>query len=227
MALILKFMEGPLRGKAVTIRRSITIGRQGTDIALEDPKVSKIHAFIKIDANGHWTLMDNQSRNGVRSQGKKLAVINLNEGTRFAIGKSLVQCTFSRKTLQNPGALIDAPFIQWIKEVESVVENLEMNAQLITPSIRLKVIEGHQLDQVWSLDYGPRSMGKNNTDLCLFDESLPEEVLRIVVSNGQPLLETNFPNHVKINGKAQTNVTLVHGDLIQVGLSKIQVEMDI
>lgn len=226
MDLILKFLEGPLEGKAVTLRRSVTLGRQGTDIVLNDSKVSKIHAFINFNALGQWVLKDNNSRNGVRSQGTKLRSLPLEEGTLFSIGQSVVQCTFSRKSLDGPGPLVDAAFIQWLKRVESLVDNGPLTAEPLIPPVRLKVIQGPQLDEEWLLDYGPRAMGFASPDLCLYEQGLPQKVLQFFVQKGRPLLKTEFPEHVRINGEAATDRCLHHGDTLDVGSLKIRVEMD-
>ena len=67
---------------------SLTIGRRKTnDIVIEDPKVSRQHAYIELTDNGHL-LKDLNSTNGVRVSGKRVSELLLVDGVHFHIGDS-------------------------------------------------------------------------------------------------------------------------------------------
>ena len=60
---LLNMTQGPHLGSLYKIGNGHTIGRQGSDLALDDPKVSAVHARLAVEA-GECTLADNGSTNG-------------------------------------------------------------------------------------------------------------------------------------------------------------------
>lgn len=85
MSLALKALDGALKDKVFKLKDGLTIGRQGTDIALNDPKVSSLHAKIHKTESG-WALHDNDSKNGVRVGDDRLAILPLKVKQKFEIG---------------------------------------------------------------------------------------------------------------------------------------------
>jgi hypothetical protein len=60
-------------GKAIPIETMISIGRNpGLDLILEDPRVSRQHAFIYADKEGRIFVLDNNSSNGVFVDGERI-----------------------------------------------------------------------------------------------------------------------------------------------------------
>jgi len=68
------------------------IGRSADcDLHIEHASISRQHAELRC-SNGHWTLADTGSKNGVRLDGKRVAQIELAQATWCAIGD--VYCRF-------------------------------------------------------------------------------------------------------------------------------------
>lgn len=86
MALRLKIVSGPLKGKSYSLRAGLQIGRTKGDILLDDGKVSSLHAYVT-EVGNDYVLNDNGSKNGIRQNGDRVPTIVLKAGTTFQIGK--------------------------------------------------------------------------------------------------------------------------------------------
>jgi len=71
----LRIEEGEGTGKIVTLSSGgvYVIGREGADIALEDPKVSRKHAEIGLYGPGAYVLRDLASTNGTFLNGRRVS----------------------------------------------------------------------------------------------------------------------------------------------------------
>lgn len=83
----LEITDGHGRRWRVELRRDrLLIGREPTcDVCLPHPNVSRRHAQIQRDAQGHWVLQDLNSLNHVYVEGKAVQQIALGPGTEVAI----------------------------------------------------------------------------------------------------------------------------------------------
>lgn len=73
--IFLRIEEGAGKGRVFTLSAGgvYLIGREGTDIVLEDEKVSRKHAEVGLYGPGAYTLRDLASTNGTRLNGKRIA----------------------------------------------------------------------------------------------------------------------------------------------------------
>jgi len=99
---------------------SLTIGRDSqTDLCLDDPLVSRIHARLLVQSDGHVLLEDLHSSNGVFVNGSKLSrpSVQLCEGDSLLFGTSEFSVFSLRASatvpvshrLDTPGALVKSP----------------------------------------------------------------------------------------------------------------------
>jgi S-DNA-T family DNA segregation ATPase FtsK/SpoIIIE len=56
--------QRPLAGRVLAIEAGLTIGREGTDIVLPDPEVSRRHAVMRVLESGAAAIEDLGSTNG-------------------------------------------------------------------------------------------------------------------------------------------------------------------
>ena len=222
MRLFIEVIEGPDKGKQLNLKESTSIGRKDAEILLNDVKLSGTHAFLKYDPTRGWFIKDNDSRNGIWVNGIREHEIQIQDGLEVQMGQSILLC----KLIVKASKRAEGGFIQWVQKLLKQVPNRPSSLKEIKPEMRLRVIEGMQYGEQWEVFYGPRVVGKEQLDICLYDEKAPKEAFEILVKKRYPYFHTNHPDQVKVNGESTSDKQLVPGDVIQVGDSKILVEFD-
>lgn len=82
--------KGDRRGKIFTLKKETTIGRKGVTIALNDPKVSTLHAKVA-QVDDHFVLADVLSTNGTYVNGERIKEqVVLEENDEVKIGDTLM-----------------------------------------------------------------------------------------------------------------------------------------
>jgi EmrB/QacA subfamily drug resistance transporter len=85
---VLVVVEGPLTGQRVTADRELSLGREGTDLLLDDPEVSRRHARIRLVDAG-VELADLGSVNGTYLNGQRIhEAVVLADGDTFSLGRT-------------------------------------------------------------------------------------------------------------------------------------------
>lgn len=111
----LRILSGPKKDKEIQLFSGLKIGREQGDLILADPKASALHASIAHDPQKDvWTLLDLQSKNGLRANGKRISSLTLSPGIRFVIGDSLLEViadTMPEDELAATETAIAAPFV--------------------------------------------------------------------------------------------------------------------
>lgn len=111
MNIALRVLVGPLKDKVFLLEKPMSIGRAG-DITLEDPTVSRIHALIEREADGSWTIRDNDTKNGIKVGAQKVTSAPLKPGIIFHIGEhSFEVFDPSRPAARAETVVISAPKI--------------------------------------------------------------------------------------------------------------------
>lgn len=89
---LLKVVEGKEKGKAFPLgeRPQLVIGRSGSDIIINDPKVSKAHCVVEFYENVS-VIKDLQSTNGTLLNQFVLAEDFLKPGDRIQIGNTVLE----------------------------------------------------------------------------------------------------------------------------------------
>ncbi len=89
MPLVLTVLSGPREGAEFRAggADSLTIGRsEGTDIRVMDVTMSRVHAVVTRDDDGWW-IEDQESRNGVWLEGRRVQRHRLKDGDILRLGK--------------------------------------------------------------------------------------------------------------------------------------------
>jgi hypothetical protein len=95
--IVLAVLTGPDSGAAHTITKPRTvIGRQGADIPLNDPEISRQHCLIEV-RNLNVNLKDLDSTNGTFFGEERTRAAVLVDGAEFRIGSSLIRVSFLPK----------------------------------------------------------------------------------------------------------------------------------
>jgi len=94
---VLSIISGPSSGETHTLTKTrIIVGRQGADIALNDPEVSRHHCLLEV-RDTHINLKDMDSTNGTFYEEERVRAAMLQDGTEFRVGESLIRVSFQPK----------------------------------------------------------------------------------------------------------------------------------
>jgi pSer/pThr/pTyr-binding forkhead associated (FHA) protein len=78
--------QRPMAGRVLPIEAGLTIGRQGTDIVLPDPEVSRKHAVMRVLEDGGAAIEDVGSTNGTYVNEQRIdgaTVVGVGDVVRF------------------------------------------------------------------------------------------------------------------------------------------------
>jgi pSer/pThr/pTyr-binding forkhead associated (FHA) protein len=94
---ILSIVSGPSQGTSHKLTKPrVILGRQGSDIALDDPEISRHHCLLEVREN-YINLKDMDSTNGTFFDEERVRAAMLQDGTEFRIGGSVIRVNFQRK----------------------------------------------------------------------------------------------------------------------------------
>ena len=91
---VLSIVSGPSKGESHTLAKPrIVVGRQGADVALNDPEISRSHCLLEV-RDTYINLKDMDSTNGTFFDEERVRAAMLQDGTEFRIGGSLIRVSF-------------------------------------------------------------------------------------------------------------------------------------
>jgi hypothetical protein len=94
---VLTILSGPSKGEAYTFTKPrVVLGRQGADIPLNDPEISRHHCLLEV-RDTYINLKDMDSTNGTFFGEERVRAAMLQDGTEFRIGGSLICVNFVKK----------------------------------------------------------------------------------------------------------------------------------
>lgn len=222
MRLYLEFTEGPIAGKKFSLTEKTSLGRAGSDIEVNDPKLSGIHVIFKFKEEKGWILTDNKSRNGVWVNGYKEVQVVLADGDTISIGSSKIVC----KIVDTGKQKVTSAFKNWLESLVKEVKNQKNPKTAVKPEMRLKAIQGVQFGKHWDIFYGPREAGREHADICLFEETAPENSFKIEIKGHYAYFATEHEDKVLINNQSVKSKQFAPGDIISIGESQFLVEFD-
>jgi pSer/pThr/pTyr-binding forkhead associated (FHA) protein len=84
----LRFVAGPLAGREVEVTSALVLGRQASDLVIDDPQVSRRHASVRPAGDG-LEVEDHGSRNGTWVNGARVSgATRLAPGDRVQLGET-------------------------------------------------------------------------------------------------------------------------------------------
>jgi hypothetical protein len=95
---ILTVISGPGTGETHTLTKPrVVIGREGSDIALQDAEISRHHCVIEVRAD-YVNLRDLDSTNGTFFEKERVRAAMLGQGAEFRIGETTLRLSFEPKS---------------------------------------------------------------------------------------------------------------------------------
>ena len=93
----IQVLEGPDKGLVRKFEKASNIlGRQGADIVLKDPEVSRHHCLLEVK-DSYINLKDLDSTNGTFFDEERVRAAMLQDGGEFRVGTSTIRVSFERK----------------------------------------------------------------------------------------------------------------------------------
>ncbi|MGE0633582.1 MAG: FHA domain-containing protein, partial [Pseudobdellovibrionaceae bacterium] len=231
--LFFEIIEGPSQGKKCRITPGLQIGRSKGDFLVNDPKISSLHAQVEQDAKGNLLLVDTGSSNGIVINQQKVRQIKIMRGVVFRLGKTAFKIvesdTFDPISLALMGHETGHAFLRH-KLQEQVLALGDPFVSLKTSNVypfrypmRMTFIQGIQAEEDWILGFGPRKAGSAQLDLFLKDPAAPDLAFELIPEKGGVNFRTFFPEIVKVNGDSLSSCTLHDDDVIEIGITRIQI----
>jgi hypothetical protein len=94
---VLAITSGPASGEVFRLAKSrLVIGRQGADIPLNDPEISRHHCLLEV-RDTFINLKDLDSTNGTFYDEERVRAALLGDGSEFRIGESRIRVSFQKK----------------------------------------------------------------------------------------------------------------------------------
>jgi hypothetical protein len=94
---ILTIISGPGKGASHKLSKPrVVVGREGADIALPDPEVSRHHCIVEV-RDSYVNLRDLDSTNGTFYEEERVRAAMLVNNAEFRIGETILRITFTPK----------------------------------------------------------------------------------------------------------------------------------
>ena len=223
LRLSLLTLNGPQKGQRIPLFQ----GQVFHGSAFSDNDMLENHAIVNIDLSQMWSVRtDGPSGQRLNRQAKirigaaETEKISLIPGVIFHLGQT------GFKVVEIP---IDKNFNAPIESVHWL-EN--QNWQRKKPSvfffllpIRLSFIRGPQAGEHYTLSYGPRILGFNQTDLNLLEPGLPKEAIHFTIDNLRPKIKKGSEFKVLVNDEVLSEHYLNDGDMIKIGINEIEISI--
>jgi len=96
-SVVLTVTSGPGKGQTFTLAKPrVILGRQGSDVALNDPEISRHHCVLEVREN-YINLKDMDSTNGTFMDEERVRAAMLQNGSEFRVGTSVIRVNFLPK----------------------------------------------------------------------------------------------------------------------------------
>jgi hypothetical protein len=94
---VLSIVSGPSKGTNHTLTQPrVVLGREGADIALDDPEISRHHCLLEVRET-YINLKDMDSTNGTFYDEERVRAAMLKDGNEFRVGGSVIRVSFQPK----------------------------------------------------------------------------------------------------------------------------------
>lgn len=150
------------------------------------------------------------------------------EGPSFQLDSSVYEAeeppTHS-KTLSPPPKERILELIDWLETIQDEIPDQPKLIKPMNPALRMVFTGGLHHGEIWTVGYGPRSVGKRSIDMTLREPLAPDQCFELVPLSIGVEFRTFFPKEVQINGTQTRNKVLASGDTIRIFNTLIKVEL--
>ena len=219
MRLELEVLDGIHKGKRITLRNGLVIGRMVDQIQFDDQDIAELHAIVNLDSKKSWNI-ECLGENRLRLGFDEVVRARLIFGLIFNLGQT------GFKVVQRESRQIES----WDKEMKTWLENnqaprTQPDIFFFLRPVRLSFTQGPQYEEIYTLSYGPRELGHNNLDLNIKDPSAPPKICRFFQVADQVYCENLCGDKVTLNGANFDQHLVSSGDKLKVGSNVIELSL--
>lgn len=216
---------GPDQGKSFPIvGNKVNIGREGTDIALNDDTISRQHAYIVRTNDGRIVYVD-QSRNGSIVNGKSLHMnqVEVSQGAKIELGMTLMEFNQFYTGAAPAGEVRPSrrPTVQ-----AEVPRSAASRRPTEAMGVELTIIGGPDSGKRFPLHMDSTTIGRlDDRDVQLSDESVSRRHATINYEGGEFVIRDDGSSHgIYVNSELVASRVLKSGDTIAMGRTTMRFE---
>jgi hypothetical protein len=219
MRLELEVLDGNHKGKRITLRNGLVIGRFIDQLEFDDQDMAELHAVVNIDSKKSWNI-ERLGNSLIRLGFEEVPRARLILGLVFNLGQT------GFKVVQRASRQIDS----WENEIKVWLENnpaprSQSDIFFFLRPVRLSFIQGPQYEEIYTISYGPRELGHNNLDLNIKDPVAPPKICRFFQVVDRVYCENLCGDRVTINGANFDQHLVSSGDKLKVGSNVIELSL--
>lgn len=219
MRLELEILDGPSRGKRLTLKNGMVLGNERADLPIYDDQIAHSHAIISLDQKNSWNIScldQNKIRVGLREVERAKLMV----GLVFNLGQTGFKVV---ERASRPKGHWKDELKTWLEE--NPAEKTDSDIFFFLRPIRLSFTQGPQYEVVYTLSYGPRELGFNSLDLNIKDPATPQKVARFFQISDQAYIENLCGDVATINNQPFFQHPIAQGDLLRVASSTIELSI--
>lgn len=224
MRLELEVLDGDNKGKRLSLKNGLQLGRQqghGQDaFVFADSEMADLHAVVSLDSKKHWNI-ECLAPNRMRLGFEEVDRATLIQGLVFHLGQTGFKVVEHVRALKNTNWVDD--FKEWLENNPARPTSTEVFFFL--HPVRLSFTQGPQYEDVYTLSYGPRELGYNSLDLNLKDPASPQRVSRFFQIGDKAYIENLCGDKATINGQPFDQHVINNGDILRVSSSTIELSI--
>ncbi|AGH94249.1 hypothetical protein [Pseudobdellovibrio exovorus] len=224
MRLELEVLDGDHKGKRISLKNGLQLGRQqgyGQEaFAFTDSEMAELHAVIALDSKKQWNI-ECLAPSRMRLGFEEVDRATLIQGLVFHLGQTGFKVVEHVRSLKGTNWVED--FKDWLENNPARQTSTEIFFFL--HPVRLSFTQGPQYEDVYTLSYGPRELGYNSLDLNLKDPASPPRVARFFQIGDKAYIENLCGDKATINGQPFDQHVINNGDFLRVSSSTIELSI--
>ena len=192
-----------------------------------DDDMLENHAIVNIDSTQMWSVRTEGAPGQPVNNPAKIRIgaaeterIALIPGVIFHLGQTGFKVV---EIPVNRDFDISAATAKWLENQTWIQKRPSVFFYLLP--LRLSFIKGPQAGDFYTLSYGPRMLGFNQTDLNLLEPGLPKEAIHFTLDNLRPKIKRSSDFPVFINNDVLSEHFVEDGDIIKIGTNVIEMSI--
>lgn len=192
-----------------------------------DADMLENHAVVNIDSSQMWSVRTEGAPGQPAHNPAKIRIgaveterIALIPGVIFHLGQTGFKVV---EIPTNKSFDPSAETAKWLEKQTWIQKRPSVFFYLLP--LRLSFLKGPQAGDFYTLSYGPRVLGFNQTDLNLLEPGLPKEAIHFTLDNLRPKIKrvSDFP--VFVNNDVLSDQFVEDGDMIKIGTNEIEISI--